>query len=238
METEQDIPDNIKCPYCGAHNSVESAFCGACYKNLRVPPDVRAQVKARRILAGRPDIFMTEAPEGGRPASRLWGRMALIAGLLMFYLQWFRTANYFSFLDWVNLAFHEAGHVFLGFFGRFITTLGGTIFQLLIPALCLLHFRRKGSNLGWQLCLFWIGENLLNVSIYAADAINQDLPLVGGGVHDWTYLLTETGLIAHTGGVGRFIFILGSIVIFFSFYLIGRDAVKREPVNLGDLKLY
>lgn len=238
METEPDIPDSIKCPYCGAHNSVESVFCGACYKNLRVPPEVRAEAKTRRILAGRPDVFTSEAPAEGRPASRLWGRVALIAGLFLFYLQWFRKDKYFSFLDWVNLAFHEAGHVFLGFFGRFISMLGGTLFQLLIPALCLVHFRRKGANLGWQLCLFWIGQNLLNVSIYAGDAIDQALPLVGGGVHDWTYLLTETGLIAHTGGVARSIFILGSIVIFWSFYLIGRDALDREPVNMGDLKLY
>jgi hypothetical protein len=173
-----------------------------------------------------------------RPAFRLWGRAALIGGLFIFYLQWLRKENYFSFLDYINLAFHEAGHVFLGFFGQFIMTLGGTLFQLLMPAACLVHFLRQGANLGWQLCLFWIGQSLLNISIYAADAIKQELPLVGGGTHDWTYLLTEVGLIAHPEGVGRAIFLLGSAIIFYSFYLIGRDALKREPVELGSMKLY
>jgi len=168
-----------------------------------------------------------------KPASRLWGRAALIAALFLFYTRWLAAENYFSLLDYVNLAFHEAGHIFLGFFGRFISMLGGSLFQLLIPALCLVHLLRRGANLGWQLCLFWVGQNLLNISIYAGDAIRQNLPLVGGGVHDWTYLLTELGLIAHTGGVQKFIFLCGSAVIFWSFYLIARDAVKREPIELG-----
>ena len=233
MENDESL---LKCPYCGAANSVESEFCGACFKHLRIPAEERAEARARRALG---ELAAPAAAAGAeRPASRLWGRAALIGGLFVFYLQWLREENYFSFLDYINLAFHEAGHVFLGFFGRFIMTLGGTLFQLLIPAAGLVHFLRQGANLGWQLCLFWTGQSLLNVSIYAADAIKQELPLVGGGTHDWTYLLTEVGLIAHPEAVGRAIFLIGSAIIFYSFYLIGRDAVRREPVVLGDMKLY
>jgi len=235
MEDQTEIPDNIPCPYCGAANAPDSEFCGACYKNLHIPGEVRADFKARKLLAAASAAVRADAPEAGepRPAGRLWARVVIISGLFIFYTQWLRNENYFSFLDLVNLPFHEAGHVFLGFFGTFIMTLGGTIFQLLIPAVCLVHLWRRGANLGWQLCLFWIGENLLNISIYAGDAIKQVLPLVGGGGHDWTYLLTETGLIAHTEGVEKFIFLCGSAVIFYSFYLIGRDAKNREPIELG-----
>lgn len=229
MNDVPGLPDNVKCPYCGAANALDSEFCGACYKKLHIHKEARTEAKAQRIL----EAASKPAPAEAAPA-RLWGRLALIAGLFLFYLQWLRKEQYFSLLDYVNLAFHEAGHVFLGFFGRFIMMSGGTIFQLLIPAVCLFHLRRRGSNLGWQLCLFWIGQNLLNISIYAGDAIKQSLPLVGGGEHDWTYLLTELGLIAHTDGTARFVFLLGSAVIFWSFWLIGRDAVKREPVNLGN----
>lgn len=165
------------------------------------------------------------ADEEQNPASRLsgWGRLALAAALFLFYLRWFKVENYFSALDHVNLAFHEAGHLFLGFFGRFIMMLGGTIFQLLIPAVCAVHLLRRDSRLGWQLCVFWFGENLLNISVYAGDAIRQALPLVGGGEHDWTYLLTVTHLIAHTTATAKAIFLAGSAVIFWSLYLIGRD---------------
>ena len=219
METGEDC---VKCPYCEAANALDGEFCGVCYKNLRIPDEVRTAVKAEKILAA-----------AAGPAVRTWARLLLIAGLFIFYTRWLVTPEYFSPLDFVNLAFHEAGHIFLGFFGRFIMTSGGTFFQLLFPAVCLLHFMRRGANLGWQLCLFWLGENLLNISIYAGDAIKQTLPLVGSGDHDWTYLLTELGLIAHTTGVAKTIFLCGSAVIFWSFYLIGRDAVNREPLERG-----
>ena len=230
MVDTEAAPDKFKCPYCGETNSLESEYCWACYKNLRVPREVRAEASAEKILAGAarakdPADPGTEAGVRGNfvPAA-FWGRLALIAGLFVFYLQWLRQENYFSVLDYVNLAFHEAGHQFLGFFGRFIMMSGGTIFQLLLPAVCAVHLLRQENRLGWQLCVFWFGENLLNISIYAADAINQELPLVGGGEHDWTYLLTETHLIAHTPATAKAIFLAGSAIIFSSFFFIGRDA--------------
>lgn len=235
MEEPQEIPDSIKCPYCGAGNAADSEFCGACYKQMHIPAEVRAAVKVKKILAAASPAAAAapEAAGGQRPAGRFWIRVGIISGLFLFYTRWFKEENYFSPLDFVNLAFHEAGHVFLGFFGRFISMLGGTVFQLLIPAVCLAHLMRRGANLGWQLCLFWIGQSLLNISIYAGDAVKQSLPLVGGGEHDWNYLLTETGLLAHTGAVAKLIFLCGSGVIFYSFYLIALDAKKREPIELG-----
>lgn len=236
MENTQDIPDNIPCPYCGAANTPDGEFCAACYKQLHIPAEVRVSAKARKIMAAASGGLPAAAPGTGeaRPASRLWARVIIIAGLFLFYTRWLAKENYFSPLDFVNLAFHEAGHVFLGFFGRFISMLGGTVFQLLIPVVCLVHLKRRGANLGWQLCLFWLGQSLLNVSIYAGDAVKQALPLVGGGEHDWNYLLGELGLLAHTAGVARLLFLAGSAVIFYSFYLIGLDARTREPIELGN----
>ncbi len=230
----EESSDTAACPYCGAGNPLDNEFCGACYKNLHIPAGVRAEAKVRKLMSGTRARSAASAAES-RPAVRLWARALLVAGLFLFYLQWFKKENYFSPLDFVNLGFHEAGHIFLGFFGRFIMFLGGTLFQLLVPAVCLLHLKRRGANLGWQLCLFWLGENLLNISIYAGDAIKQTLPLVGGGEHDWTYLLTETGLIAHPAGVAGVIFLAGSAVIFLSFWFIGLDALAREPLELGTL---
>lgn len=214
--------ERINCPHCGQPNLPDSDICWACYKDLRVAkgePPARTAAKVETVAASEED----ETQPGGTGGAV--GRFVLVIGLAFFYAQWWRVENYFSPLDNVNLAFHEAGHIFLGFFGTFIMTAGGTIFQLLFPAVCGFHLWRRGSRLGWQLCLFWLGENLLNVSIYAGDAIRQDLPLVGGGVHDWTYLLTETGLIAHTRGTARAIFAAGSVVIFCSLLSLGWDAL-------------
>ena len=42
-----------------------------------------------------------------------------------------------SFLHLVNLPFHEAGHIISRPFGAFITSLGGTPGQLLMPFICM-----------------------------------------------------------------------------------------------------
>ena len=157
-----------------------------------------------------------------------WLKLAAAAGLFLFYLQWFRDGNYYSFLDFVNLAFHEAGHVFTAPFGRFVNFSGGTLFQITIPALCAFYFYREGNRFGYALCVFWTGENFLNVSIYVKDAVRQALPLVGGGEHDWTYLLELFGLLGRCETVGKLIFFAGSLIVFYSLFLVVKDAL-REP---------
>ena len=42
-----------------------------------------------------------------------------------------------SFWHLVNLPFHEAGHILFRPFGRLMTSLGGSITQLLMPLICL-----------------------------------------------------------------------------------------------------
>ena len=125
MAAAEEIPENIKCPYCGAANSPAGELCGVCARNLHIPAGVRAEAKAREILsAGPAPVASEDVPASGHPA-RLWARLGIVAGLFMFYLRWFRQENYFSPLDFVNLAFHEAGHVFLSMFPRFIHFAGG-----------------------------------------------------------------------------------------------------------------
>jgi len=217
--------EKIDCPHCGQSNFSESEVCWACFKNLRAPKETPSVRETAPASAGDALAEPTGSLRGAM------GRFALTLALALFYAQWWRTDNYFSPLDHINLAFHEAGHVFLGFFGEFIMTAGGTVFQLLFPAICGIHLWRQGSRLGWQLCLFWLGENLLNVSIYAGDALSQALPLVGGGVHDWTYLLTETGLISHTRGTARTIFAAGSVIIFCALFSVLRDGMAMMPAG-------
>lgn len=155
-------------------------------------------------------------------------RPALAVALLLWYFQWLRNENYFSFLDYINLAFHEAGHIFLSPFGETIMTMGGTIFQLAFPAGIGIHFFMTGQDLGWRLCVFWFGENLLNVSIYMKDAIKQNLPLVGGGTHDWTWLFEKAGVLGRAELIGKSFFIAGSLIIFYSIYLIARNKTEEK----------
>ncbi|MBK8323555.1 MAG: hypothetical protein IPL06_12640 [Betaproteobacteria bacterium] len=99
-------------------------------------------------------------------------------------------------LDSANLAFHEAGHPLVGIVSNRLSVYGGTIFQLAFPVAAAWDFRRRGHAAGFAACGVWLGENLLNVARYMADARSQVLPLVGGGDHDWTEIFSRWGLLA------------------------------------------
>ena len=103
--------------------------------------------------------------------------------------------DHFGWLDSLDLAIHEAGHPVFGVFGEFVGFLGGTLMQLLMPALFVWYFMRRGDRHAATVALWWVAQNLWNVSVYVKDARAEELPLVGGGEHDWNYLLGRLGLL-------------------------------------------
>jgi hypothetical protein len=127
-----------------------------------------------------------------------------------------------SFLHNVNLPFHEAGHIFFGPFGAFIKSLGGTLGQLLMPAICMLVLWVKTRDpYGAGLALWWVGENFLDISPYINDARAGQIPLLGGntgefspyGFHDWTFLLTESGFLQYDHLLAKFSHVTGSLIM-------------------------
>ena len=100
------------------------------------------------------------------------------------------------------------------FFGKFIYTLGGTLMQILLPSLITWYFFRNNYRTGAQVGLLWLGQNLINISVYAADARTQALPLLGGNkvYHDWNYLLSVTDLLQYDTEVGYMFFVIAIII--------------------------
>lgn len=96
-------------------------------------------------------------------------------------------------IDHVNLAFHEFGHPLFGVFGEAMHWLGGTLMQFVFPVLTCGHFFRRGEFYASAACGYWCAENLRYVAFYVADARAQQLPLVGGGEHDWATILGWLG---------------------------------------------
>ena len=118
--------------------------------------------------------------------------LAAVAALfLLCHAQW----GWVPILDSANLAFHEAGHPLFGLLASGLMVYGGTLMQLMMPAAAARQLRQQGKVGGYHLCLLWLAENLLNVARYMADARRQELPLVGGGDHDWTFILSQWGLL-------------------------------------------
>lgn len=118
-----------------------------------------------------------------------------------------------TLLDGVDLAIHETGHLVFGPFGEFIGFAGGTLFQLIMPATFVVYFVRRGDQHAASVALWWVGQNCGHIAYYAADARAQELPLVGGGEHDWNYLLGRLGLLAHDQGISRAIVVIGVLLV-------------------------
>ena len=93
-------------------------------------------------------------------------------------------------MDTVNLFIHEAGHLFFKVFGMWMHILAGSLFQVLLPlALLVVTWRQNLAQIGYP--GFWVGESLVNVSVYIRDAPVKQLKLIARGlIHDWNWLLS------------------------------------------------
>jgi hypothetical protein len=127
-----------------------------------------------------------------KPADKAWVAVSTLeiacfgAGALLFFVfaSWSET-GFIPVLDHANLLFHEAGHPLVGIFSQRLETYGGTLGQLVFPAILAFSFRQKRQAISFAASVIWFFENWLNIARYMADARTQMLPLVGGGDHDW-----------------------------------------------------
>jgi hypothetical protein len=119
----------------------------------------------------------------------------------------------YTLLDYADLIIHEAGHFFFRVFGEFLYMAGGTMMQIVFPLFIALYFLKNLYLPGFQIFLFWLAHNLINISVYAADAETRVLPLLGHGKHDWYYLLSKLGILSYAEIVGLIFFLL-SIIVF------------------------
>jgi hypothetical protein len=128
-----------------------------------------------------------------------------------------------AFLHMVNLAFHEAGHILFMPLGSFLTSLGGSLTQVLVPLVCAGTLLVKTRDpFGAAACTWWAGENLLDLAPYIADARALEMELLGGFTghevegHDWEAILGALSLLPWDVRLGRAAFALGIVVMFAS----------------------
>ena len=131
------------CPKCGhaplPANQAFPAECPAC-----------GVILARAGALERP--VLREPVEPADDESLLWHvpdrvdatALKLRAALLVFFAVWGLRLSWLSYRDgdmmtsFIHgplLVFHEAGHVIFRLFGEWVTVLGGTLGQLLVPAI-------------------------------------------------------------------------------------------------------
>jgi hypothetical protein len=157
-----------------------------------------------------------EVLDGWKPISCPVAWFAL-AFYVLFLLYAASNRSGFLFLDYANLAIHEAGHPLFGIFadenqagfGYTLAILGGTLLELIVPFGCAVAFLFRREVSGVAFCLFWFFENFLYIGHYMATARSMDIQLVGSGEHDWEILFTHWNLIVHDQQIGHTMQLLG-----------------------------
>lgn len=130
------------------------------------------------------------------------------------------------FIDNVNLIIHEAGHILFIFGGELLMIVGGSLLQVIVPVIFVGYFYRDKQFYSAALVLFWVGESLLNVAVYASDAQAMQLPLLGGEgvIHDWNFILSHIGALNLTTRIANGIRFLGTATIIAACYFSLREA--------------
>lgn len=197
----------IPCPKCGQEQqpNVECIKCGIVFARFS------SRQSSEEFLQKQSEISdLTDTAERWSA----WAGKSAVIGLMSFFFFYMvikRTS--WCFLDYVNLPFHESGHVLFGPFGETIQFLGGTVSQLMWPFILIIYFLMRKEQLSASFCLFWFGENFLNISKYVADARSMGLPLVGGGIHDWNFLLGKWNILKYDHAIADVIFSIGVIIM-------------------------
>lgn len=127
-----------------------------------------------------------------------------------------------SFLDNVDLPIHETGHLVFRPLGELMMVAGGSLFQVIVPAILVVYFAWRRQYYSAVIVGLWLGQSILNVWVYAADAVKMQLVLTSGftgsegSFHDWNYLLERAGLLNSTNTVAGLIRLCGTLVILVS----------------------
>jgi len=159
------------------------------------------------------------------------GRCVTLVALIIWSIWFFQTdhrelyghlpeINY-SIMHNINLAFHEAGHLLFMVLGNFMAVLGGSLMQLIVPAVVMIAFVFKHDNaFGGAVALWWLGQSAMDLAPYVYDARSGQLLLIGGfigqerpGSHDWTNLLGRLRMLDYGHALGTFTNFVGMMVM-------------------------
>ena len=229
VRKESDIVDAGVCPACGI---IFSKWMKQKYSS----PDNVTISTSEIVLRKRKDLFellintvLFIEPRVNN--FNFYGR--LFGLLLMIYLGWgFITMDFHlnpyplmdSFLHNIHLIFHEAGHIVFIPFGYFMTILGGTLGQLIMPTLFMGSFLYKHNTFAASVALWWLAHSFMDIAPYVDDAKVQQLILLGGrtgvdapGSHDWNNILNRLDRLEYCNDYANFSFNLGIALMLISF---------------------
>ena len=207
--------------------------CGIIFAKYRPAPQRQLSSSSRSSWtqsrwAGSAKAWLLDSDQT-TDSMTFYGRAAVFVGMVWWGWIFIVTpleTNYTgeSFLHLINLPFHEAGHVIFIPFGRFMTILGGSLGQILMPIICLGTFLVKTRDLfGASVALWWTAESMMDIAPYVNDARALDLMLIGGVTgketdgHDWNNILTMLNVLEWDHRLAHFTYNIGILLMLGSF---------------------
>jgi hypothetical protein len=226
----------LRCPKCQVDRVDGAEECGRCgiifakYKPLTAQtpfatPKPRFTQSAWLLTAKQWLIESDTSTE----SMTFYGRAAVFVAMVWWgwtFMTMPLETNYTgeSFLHLINLPFHEVGHVLFIPFGRFMTILGGTLGQIVMPLICLGTLLLKTRDpFGAAVALWWMAESMMDIAPYINDARAMDLMLLGGVTgketdgHDWNNILTILDLLEWDHRLAHFTYSVGILLMLSSF---------------------
>lgn len=236
MPADQSLP--AACPGCGVILAKVAAA-------QREPAVARRPVDSSDGKRSRLGALLLRVPDRV-DVSRWWLRMVLLVAfavwaLVLISLDHRSGEMGASFLHGPLLVFHEAGHVLFRPFGEWSMVLGGTLGQLLMPAIVVVAFLWKNRDpFGAAIGLWLLGVSLLDVAPYMHDALDPQLMLLSGatgedGGHDWIYLFNSMGLLQRAPLIGALTHKLGALVLLLSLAWAAWVLVLQRKRIAGDV---
>ncbi len=167
-------------------------------------------------------------------STRTLARSAFLLAAAIYAMVRLTDLAWWDLLDDVNLAVHETGHLLFGIFGDIPGVMGGSLLQVIIPAIFAGYFFRSGQRFSGAMTLTWVAQSMVNVSIYIRDARAQQLSLLGGenSIHDWWYILINWDLLHADQRIGGFVHFLAAMVFTIAL-LLGASVIYRDAQAAG-----
>jgi hypothetical protein len=230
LPADQALP--AACPACGVILAKVAA---------RLPSSARTRAlrHATRDDAGDRGGLLWAAPGRIDRFGCVWRALLLAAfalwGLHLIALDRREGEMAASFIHGPLLIFHEAGHVLFRLGGEWLSVLGGTLGQLLMPALLMAALLWKNRDaFGAAIAMWLLGVSLLDVAPYVHDALEPRLMLLNGstgeaGGHDWIYLLSSLGWLERAHGIAAFVHTLGAAVVLLALAWAGAWLWRLRP---------
>jgi hypothetical protein len=221
------------CPKCGAGAAGLDA-CAAC--GLIFAKYLRAKFA---VPEARPRRQLEEADEDSRIAQvkeallyvpesvdpwYVYGRAILLAAIAFYGARlavmdipsWEMAA---SLIHLPMVPIHEFGHILFRPLGEFMTLLGGSLFQVLLPLIFGGVFVVKNRDpFAASVMLWWAAVAVMDVAPYVYDAFQPQHVLLTGrtgdnGAHDFIDVLGDLGLLHKAQPIGRGVHVVGFLMM-------------------------